>query len=480
MVYNRTSLADFSHTMTHILVLPKNSVGNDKLIGDVHGNGDLLAIVLAKISSQDRLFIVGDLFDRGSNPLLVFRLLQQYSNIYVARGNHEDLLLGACRPDAVAHDVASCLLNGGQWIFVQNTPEDIAIRACLKAYKEGLSHDQDAETPQLDEEYLQQLFLKAPKIAELDQILNYIRTLPYIIQIGQPQEYGFVVCHADLPFSDITLQSMIENQTPLTSAQIEHITWAREHSNELRDTHGPFFATRQRSEQSMFVFCGHNMIYFEATCIRENTNHINLDSGAYLHDCFVVVNYTAGQATAVFLKETPGISVHSEIFFRAKYQRVAQYIAIHLKEHLLLPQQNNLIRVRIGAIQTSIEEWRLCKLSETGDILLKNQRLIQGVSESINACLVLTHALEDNVLELDNHIRQCQDLVELALYGPGNCCSAFWCSKSKVANDPSTVHLEAIENNLALIRRTLEQIEYRKCLEENSYSPSYNLFPMIG
>ena len=97
--------------MRHIQTLPP-AEGQDYLIGDIHGNNALLEVILTKIK-KGRLFIVGDLFDRGDDPFGVFRSLMRHSNIYVTRGNHQDLLLKATLPHASATAISMCLLNGG-------------------------------------------------------------------------------------------------------------------------------------------------------------------------------------------------------------------------------------------------------------------------------------------------------------------------------------------------------------------------------
>ncbi|MGV3740064.1 MAG: metallophosphoesterase [Gammaproteobacteria bacterium] len=57
--------------MPHVSSFSNNQNGKDYIIGDVHGNGDLLELVLQTIDlkANDRLFIAGDLFDRGPQPV---------------------------------------------------------------------------------------------------------------------------------------------------------------------------------------------------------------------------------------------------------------------------------------------------------------------------------------------------------------------------------------------------------------------------
>lgn len=70
------------------------------IIGDVHGCNKALCTLLEKLKSgeEDRLILLGDLFDRGPESREVFQTVRglemQYGERFVLlRGNHEDLLL---------------------------------------------------------------------------------------------------------------------------------------------------------------------------------------------------------------------------------------------------------------------------------------------------------------------------------------------------------------------------------------------------
>ena len=70
------------------------------IIGDIHGcNGEFCALLdQVSVGEEDRLILLGDLFDRGSESREVFHtvkeLAEQFGDRFVLlRGNHEDLLL---------------------------------------------------------------------------------------------------------------------------------------------------------------------------------------------------------------------------------------------------------------------------------------------------------------------------------------------------------------------------------------------------
>ena len=71
------------------------------IIGDIHGCNRALDAILNKLqpdSTEDRLILLGDLFDRGDESYEVFETVKGLSRIYgerfiLLRGNHEDYLL---------------------------------------------------------------------------------------------------------------------------------------------------------------------------------------------------------------------------------------------------------------------------------------------------------------------------------------------------------------------------------------------------
>ncbi|ACC73510.1 metallophosphoesterase [Paraburkholderia phymatum] len=73
---------------------PANRTGRDFVVGDLHGCLDALRFLLREIEfapSQDRLFSVGDLVDRGSQSEEALALLDK-PWFHAVLGNHEDTL----------------------------------------------------------------------------------------------------------------------------------------------------------------------------------------------------------------------------------------------------------------------------------------------------------------------------------------------------------------------------------------------------
>lgn len=61
------------------------------VIGDIHGEYEQLKVLLAKMNfgKQDKLYVLGDLVDRGPDPIKTLQFLMRLSNCICLVGNHE-------------------------------------------------------------------------------------------------------------------------------------------------------------------------------------------------------------------------------------------------------------------------------------------------------------------------------------------------------------------------------------------------------
>lgn len=64
-------------------------------ISDIHGRYDLLVALLEKIQlkNEDTLYILGDILDRGANPIKIITKLMEMPNAVCIVGNHEMMAL---------------------------------------------------------------------------------------------------------------------------------------------------------------------------------------------------------------------------------------------------------------------------------------------------------------------------------------------------------------------------------------------------
>lgn len=99
-----------------------NDHGRDFVAGDIHGQFDILKDLLDRIDFQkntDRLFLTGDLIDRGP---LSHRVLEWLAKpwLHSVKGNHEQMVIDSIRGtgNQLRHTK-----NGGKW-FYDRPPED--------------------------------------------------------------------------------------------------------------------------------------------------------------------------------------------------------------------------------------------------------------------------------------------------------------------------------------------------------------------
>ena len=100
----------------------RNTLGRDFIVGDVHGMFSPLRDLLSEVTfdeSQDRLFSVGDLVDRGPESHEALAWLEK-PWFCACRGNHEQFVLDSGDPEQFELWVNH---NGGQWWLGVEAPE---------------------------------------------------------------------------------------------------------------------------------------------------------------------------------------------------------------------------------------------------------------------------------------------------------------------------------------------------------------------
>ncbi len=81
---------------------------------DAHGHARALdrALELASPGADDEVVVLGDMIDRGPDPLGVIRIVRSIPGVRVLRGNHEEMLLDSIGPGGAMLDF-TWMLNGG-------------------------------------------------------------------------------------------------------------------------------------------------------------------------------------------------------------------------------------------------------------------------------------------------------------------------------------------------------------------------------
>jgi serine/threonine protein phosphatase 1 len=100
-----------------VLRLKVNTLGNDYVVGDIHGHVSRLLAQLDELNfdrAVDRLICVGDLVDRGPESDKAIELLAQ-PWFFSVLGNHEYFMLSGLKYGNSKHKML-WLQNGGDWI----------------------------------------------------------------------------------------------------------------------------------------------------------------------------------------------------------------------------------------------------------------------------------------------------------------------------------------------------------------------------
>ncbi|MCH4562803.1 metallophosphoesterase [Halomonas sp. EGI 63088] len=116
-----------------------NTRGRDFFVGDIHGQYRLLGEALRRVAfsrTDDRLFSVGDLVDRGADSLDCLLLVFQ-PWFHAVRGNHEELARNALQEGEGSNAWALWMINGGGWVVESGASE---ARRVLEAALRRLPH----------------------------------------------------------------------------------------------------------------------------------------------------------------------------------------------------------------------------------------------------------------------------------------------------------------------------------------------------
>lgn len=94
-------------------------MNNIYVMSDIHGEYELFLTMLDKInfSKDDKLIILGDVLDRGENPIKILEYIMETDNIEMIMGNHERMFLDYISTESVYDKYVAKVLyfrNGGK------------------------------------------------------------------------------------------------------------------------------------------------------------------------------------------------------------------------------------------------------------------------------------------------------------------------------------------------------------------------------
>ncbi len=183
------------------------------IIGDIHGEYQMLEALVAKLPSKARLIFVGDLINRGSQSKEVVSFVKNHA-FGVVRGNHEEYLLKYGTLLLEALELASRSKCSVIWPYK-------AISSTLRSYGLLMPHS-NRVIPNLQ------------GIKSLKADMAWMASLPLYLELGQPKGYPLpvVVSHGSIDkywffkdtFPDYFAYHVLNNRSdPSVSAPIFNI-----------------------------------------------------------------------------------------------------------------------------------------------------------------------------------------------------------------------------------------------------------------
>lgn len=215
-----------------VLRVPANTNGRDFFVGDLHGMYLMLEERLEMLCFDpevDRLFSVGDLIDRGPDNIMALDYLDK-PWFFAVLGNHDHMML-----DAEGDDFARNIwmgYNGGEWA-------------------------------------------RFADVAKLRSLRAKLETLPYVIEIEQPDGSVVGIVHAEVPIGldwhGFTERLEAERAGQLPKVAIQAATWGRERAWEISKG-----GALPEIEGVDYVISGHTIV----DEVRRSGNAFYIDTGA--------------------------------------------------------------------------------------------------------------------------------------------------------------------------------------------------------
>jgi serine/threonine protein phosphatase 1 len=155
-------------------------------VSDIHGCYDEFMALINEIrlGADDTLYVLGDVIDRGNDPIKCLQFIMTQLNIKMLMGNHEQMML-----DTLIHGI-----DPERW--VEDNGGDVSLRQ-----------------------------LNALGIEHRKTILNFVETLPYYYTV-QVQNKNYLLVHAGL---NLRLRKKGEPlATTLKNQDLNEMVWIRE------------------------------------------------------------------------------------------------------------------------------------------------------------------------------------------------------------------------------------------------------------
>ena len=164
------------------------------VISDIHGMyKEFIAMLeLIKFNKEDELYIIGDIIDRGPQPIDLLEYIVAHNNIHLIKGNHEEMLLE--------------WYYYGNYYWISNNGGDTTYRQ-LQDYQ---MHS---------------------NINYLDAVVQYINRLP-LYKILEINEKKYILVHSALDILDDIKDMSVEELIRIQDKN--YMLWNREHIENVK------------------------------------------------------------------------------------------------------------------------------------------------------------------------------------------------------------------------------------------------------
>ena len=229
-----------------MIYIGDKEMGRVFVISDLHGYYDLFIKLLKEISfsEEDKLYIVGDVLDRGEDSLKILFYVQEHDNIVLIKGNHEYMMQEALAYNLESEDFDYSLDIVKLWVANGGDKTIKNINDYLE--KETMSYE----------------YYRIIRKEFLKRVYEYLKNLPTYLEISVNQQ-NYVLVHAG-----------IDVRKPLNLQEESVLLWIRE----------KFYL--QRGDLTKIYIFGHtptvllnNNFSFDIWFDDINQNKIGIDGG---------------------------------------------------------------------------------------------------------------------------------------------------------------------------------------------------------
>lgn len=218
-------------------------------MSDLHGDFKSFKkmLKLIKFNSNDTLYIIGDIIDRGSCPIEIYNYIQSHTNVFLLMGNHEKMMI----------DFAN--LNGGDTVYNTESYCSINVR---KAFHLWMNNGGNKTIDVLDS-------IKKEKRLE---IIKYFNNLPYYKTLIVNNK-KFILCHARPVFYNIPgIKNPTINESLDFLKNDDEILWCRDKmEQEIPENyiviHGHTRVQSQFKTNSITYYSNNKIIDIDCGCV---------------------------------------------------------------------------------------------------------------------------------------------------------------------------------------------------------------------